>query len=77
MSSQVAVGLLGDTPSPKYKNSRILSLDQNGDIKNIFGHEPLMKEFFYTCDYFSEVLTIDEYNLYVFNKLMAIYLHNM
>ena len=52
------------------------SLDLNGDTKNIFWHQPVMEEFFGTCDYVSAVPTIQGYNHNVFNKLLAIYLHN-
>ena len=45
------------------------SLDLNCDIKNIFWHEPVMKEFFDTCDYVSAVPTIQGYNHGVLNKL--------
>ena len=51
------------------------SLDLNGDIKNIFWHEP--EEFFiFVITYVSAVPSIQGYNHYVFNKQLAIYLHN-
>ena len=81
--------ILGDLPEPiavhfintngsKFHFSvfQLNSLDLNGDIKNIFWHEPVMEEFFDTCDYVSAVPTIQGYNHGVFNKLLAIYLHN-
>ena len=52
------------------------NLDLNGDVKNIFWHEPVMEDLYETCDYVSAVPTITGYNHGVFNKLLAIYLHN-
>ena len=81
--------ILGDLPEPiavhfintngsKFHFSvfQLNSLDLNGDIKNIFRHEPVMEKFFDTCDYVSAVPTIQGYNHGIFNKLLAIYLHN-
>jgi len=81
--------ILGDLPEPiavhfintngsKFHFSvfQLNSLDLNGDIKNIFWHQPVMEEFFGACDYVSAVPTIQGYNHNVFNKLLAIYLQN-
>jgi len=67
-----------NTNGSKYHFSvfQLNTLDLNGDIKNIFWHEPEMENIFEQCDYISAIPTIEGYNHGVYNKLLAIYLHN-
>jgi hypothetical protein len=52
------------------------SLDLEGEVKNIFWHQPELDHMFEVCDYVSAKPALEGYNHNVFNKLLAMYLQN-
>lgn len=52
------------------------TLDLEGEVKNIFWHEPEMENMFEKCDYVTGKPRLEGYNHNVFKKLLSMYLQN-
>ena len=52
------------------------TLDLEGETKNIFWHDPEIKDLYETCAYINAVPTLEGYDHDVFRTLLAMYLQN-